>query len=137
MSGRLFYYEHFVEGRRVYVGITNNASARRDEHAETKAYFVKPVTIEVYPFAPGTSRVQARAYERAQINRLRPPFNVAGNPDYKRQGQERAEICSGHVGALDRVDHMALWFTDLARRAVLVLGGVVLGVLVSALVVAL
>lgn len=132
---RLWYYEHYVDGRLAYVGITNNTAARRDEHAKDKPYFARPVTIQTVPFEPGTTRVQARAYETAQIDRLRPPFNNAGNPDYRHQGRQRSEICNGPVDMINRLDTALLTLNRLGRKLSLVLAGALAGSILSAVLI--
>lgn len=68
-----------AEGHLLYVGVTQWPSMRMENHAQGSAWYALAANIDYVEFP---NRAAALAAELAEIRSLRPPYNIAGNPDF-------------------------------------------------------
>ena len=64
----------------LYVGITGNPKQRQDTHAYTSPW--RELSVPSLEWLEFDTRQEAAAFEKAEIARLKPKFNKAGNPDF-------------------------------------------------------
>ena len=76
------------QGRLVYLGITNNAGRRTDEHA-SKPWANLCVSMTVEQLPDSWSRAEVLAYEAERIEVERPMRNIIGNRAVRRRVTRR------------------------------------------------
>lgn len=96
------YYDRF--GVLIYVGITNQATGRNQQHNRDKEWWPFVASQEVDHYA---DRITALALERSLIGTFQPPFNTVHNPDHRSLRTSYLEMSAKTPTTLNLADHLA------------------------------